>query len=761
MRDSGNLPAEVTNLVGRATEVRTVRSLLGQSRLVTITGAGGLGKTRVALQVAREAERAFPGGVWLIELAALRDPNLVEPTVASVLGEGEGRPTHGELARRIRNWRALLVFDNCEHLVGACAELAGSLLRLAQDVRILATSRENLRVAGEQVLRLDPLAIPDKDTPAEGLLTYDSVQLLADRARAVDLDFAVTEANASDVARLCRSLEGVPLAIELAAGRLHTLSVGQIADRLTDPYRILTQAPRDAPPRHGSLENTITWSYRLCSPAEQRLWARMSVFAGPVDTAAVEAVCAKPGLTDDPAEVLDGLVRKSVIIRDHSDPPRFRLLDAIRHHGRRSLDPDLDADLENRHADYYEQLSLEASTGWFSSRQLAHADRLRQATPDLRVALDHVVHGPDPERALRLATRLFPLWLCLGRPREGDLWLGRALAAAGPATPVRADALWVHGWIQLIIGQIEDARSTLSESKALAEELDQPGARDYARMLLAMTDAFQGRLPGAIAQYRDVVQSRRVAGDNPAVGVMLFLLAEMCWANGELDNALHFSAQAEKICGELGEQWGRSYALWVRAMALSSRGDHDEAAETARRCLEMKVSLGDIAGILLACEVLSWTMAAVGCWSDAALLHCAIQPRWETVCQPLMGLGGLVSRRNLCAAQLREHLGETRYGRIHTAGLTMSLEEITRLALRAAGTDSADDAPKPRRTRGPLTPRETEVAALLAEGMSNRAIASTLVVSPRTAEVHVERILTKLGLSRRAQVAAWWHDTDT
>jgi non-specific serine/threonine protein kinase len=325
---------------------------------------------------------------------------------------------------------------------------------------------------------------------------------------------------------------------------------------------------------------------------------------------------------------------------------------------------------------------------------------------------------------------------------------------------VRADALWVHGWIQLIIGEVEAARATLGESKALAEELDQPRARDHARMLLAMTDGFQGRLTSAIAQYRDVVGSRRAVGDNPALGVMLFLLAEMCWANGELDNALRFSAEAEQICAELGEQWARSYALWVRALALSSRGHHVEAADTARRCLEMKIALGDTAGILLACEVLSWTMAALGCWSDAALLHSAIQPRWETICQPLMGLGGLVSQRNLCASQLREHLGDSRYPRIHTAGLAMSLEEITRLALRPAGPDTGDASATRRRTRGPLTPRETEVAALLADGLSNRAIASTLVVSPRTAEVHVERILTKLGLSRRGQVAAWWHDAD-
>jgi non-specific serine/threonine protein kinase len=330
---------------------------------------------------------------------------------------------------------------------------------------------------------------------------------------------------------------------------------------------------------------------------------------------------------------------------------------------------------------------------------------------------------------------------------------------------VRADALWVRGWIQLIIGQIEDARSTLGASIVLAEAMDHPGARDYARMLLAMTDAFQGRFPTAIERCREPLEGRRAVGDTAALGVMLFLLAQMYWAHGELDSALVTSAESEKICGELGEQWGRSYALWVRALALSSLGDHTGAADTARRCLEMKIALGDTAGILLACEVLSWTMAALGCWSDAALLHSGIQPRWETVCQPLMGLGGLVAQRNLCASQLREHLGDNRYTRIHTAGLTMSLEEITRLALRPAHADTGDgsgtgdgSAPKPRPTRGPLTPRETEVAALLAEGMSNRAIASTLVVSPRTAEVHVERILTKLGLSRRGQVAAWWHE---
>ncbi|MGD9525840.1 ATP-binding protein [Pseudonocardia sp.] len=771
MPSPGNLPADASRIVGRAREVREVRALLGRARLVTLTGPGGIGKTRVALQVARDASRAFPGGAWFVELAALRDPALVEATVAAALGQEDGSTLRGGLADRIRSWDALLVLDNCEHLVQACAELVRDVLRGAPGVRVLATSREELGVTGEHVLPVAPLPVPSPATgedPLPGLLACESAQLLLDRGRAIVPDFALTPDNAADVARLCRRLDGVPLAIELAGARLRTLSAGQIADRLDDPYRILTGGPRDAPARLSSAEDAVTWSYELCSPAEQALWARMSVFAGPVDADTVERVCATPGGPPDAtADLLDGLVRKSVVVRepggqpDAGDVPRFRMLDTIRHHGRLHLDdPHAGAaELARRHADHHEALVRRAEAEWFSDRQVIHAHRLRRALPDLRVAVDHRLRGDDPDRALRMASDLRAVWLCLGNLREGDLWLRRALDVAPPRTPAGPRASWLHGWIQLLLGAEDAARASLARAHDAAQELGQPAAGDHATALLAAADAFAGDLDRAVDGCRAALAGRRADGDVPGVAFVLMLLGEMHWARGELDDALACATESEALCGATGEVWCRSYAVWVQALALSGRGEAAEAARAAQAALEMKRRLGDTVGMLLVAEVLSWTLGAEGRWADAGLLHAALRPRWDGTCSALMGFGELIAQRNRWDERIGSHLGTSRLRRVQDAGAALSVDEAVRVAL-----DGGARAPVPGRTRrdrpaarDPLTPRETEVAALLADGLSNRDIAARLVISPRTAEVHVERVLVKLGFTRRAQVAGWWH----
>lgn len=752
MPTSGTVPADVSRLVGRVREIREVRATLGRARLVTLLGPGGVGKTRVALQVARDSARAFADGVWFVELAALRDPALVEPTVAAALGQAEHRAAGGRLAERIRSWDALLVVDNCEHLVPACAELVRDLLRTAPGVRVLTTSREELGVTGEHVLALRPLAVPaepDGRDMLPELLACESVQLLVERARAIRPEFDLSPANAADVARLCCGLEGVPLAIELAAARLRTMSPGQIADRLDDPYRILTGGPRDLPERQSSVENAVAWSYELCSHAEQELWARMSVFAGAVDAEIVEQVCGGP----DPLDVLDALVRKSVVVCEHTDVPRFRMLGSLRHHGRRRLAEGAAAELARGHARYHRDLVHATAAAWFSGQQVPLAAVVRRALPDLRLALDHLLGADDPAAALAMASDLHTVWLCLGNLREGDLWLRRALAVATAGSPALPTALYRHGWIQLVLGAEEEAITTLDGAIATAQAQGDGSARDHAIALRAAADAFRGNLDTAVDACGRAVAGRRAAGDLAGLALTLMLLGEMMWARGDADAASECGVESELLCRTAGEVWCQSYALWVQALALGLRGDHAGAADAARRSLGLKRELGDPVGVMLVSEVLSWALAAGGQWSDAGLLHAAVHPRWEARCSILMGFGTLIAHGHLWDERIRTELGAKQHRKV-TA-------DAARMGLDAAVAAQLDESAPPRRripmAREPLTPRETEVAGLLAEGLSNRDIATRLVIAPRTAEVHVERVLVKLGFSRRGQVARWWH----
>ncbi|MFC5994667.1 ATP-binding protein [Pseudonocardia hispaniensis] len=759
----GHLPLDPTSLIGRLREVRRVRSLLGSARLVCLTGPGGVGKTRIALRVADNAAKAFPDGVWLVELGSLRDPALVEATVAAALSLEDGRALGGRLGDRIRSWNALLILDNCEHLVQASADLVSSVLIRAPGVRVLATSREALQVRGEHVVRVSPLEVPENpDADVAALLRCESVQLLAERAMAVQPCFRVDESNAADVAQLCRRLDGVPLAIELAAARLRSLSVRQVLDRLDDSYRILNAAPRDVPPRQRSLEATIAWSYRHCAPLEQRLWARMSVFSGPVGIEAVTDVCSLPETgEEDIVDLVDGLVQKSILTREDG-AAEFRMLDTIRRFGARQLDPaGSDADLQRRYADHHRRLVDELAQHWFGGEQRSWHSRMRRALPDLRVVVDHDLQHGRIDAALHMTAGLFPLWVAQGMLREGNLWLTRAVAAASPESRPLSRALWVHGWIQLLLGEVDAARASLRRSVRMAQAHGDAESHDYATALLAAADAFQGHYDRAIAACRRALDGRRRAGDDQAAAFIVFLLAEMYWARGDLDLALACAEEAENRCAPRGEQWCGSYALWTRGLVHYLRGEYTEATAVARRSLELKRSLNDTLGILLASEVVCWGMAGAGQWAEAGRLHAAIRPMWDRTCSPLMGFGNLIEHRNLWAERIRARLGATRYRRAEAAGAAMGIDDIATVALGQIGEDRAGraEARAPRSEFAGLTRREVEVARLVAQGLANKQIAAQLVIAPRTAEVHVERLRMKLGFSRRAQIAAWWHQS--
>jgi predicted ATPase len=470
---TGNLPAEFTSFVGRSRELSQIREALGRYRLVTLRGVGGVGKTRLALRIAGAVRRSFDDGTWLVELSALRNTELLARTVASALGmpdQAVGDPLD-LLADYLADRHLLLILDTCEHLVEGCAMLSEVLLRAAPRLRILATSREPLEVLGEQAFVIPPLTVPDLGAPASG---SESVALFVDRAEAIVPGFALTAANEQPIAQLCRVLDGIPLALELAAVRLRIMSIEQVVDHVDDRFRFLGTT-RSNMNRHQTLRAAIDWSHELCTPTERLLWARLSVFPGDFDLAAAEHVGADDELGDDALlDTLGRLVEKSIVLCEQ-DGRRYRMLDTIREYGTEQLSV-LGGKQERscRHRDYYLGLTERAVAGCLGARQVEWLGTLRQETHNLRVALDYSYARPGQEEiGLRMTVLLRQYWLMVGLFTEGRRWHGKALAVAADSP----DAAWaVYGAAVLALqqGDQEAARPLL----VLADRPDRrPGSR--------------------------------------------------------------------------------------------------------------------------------------------------------------------------------------------------------------------------------------------------------------------------------------------
>ncbi|MCV6986830.1 protein kinase [Mycobacterium shinjukuense] len=440
-RSVGNLPTVVSQVVGRGAELAELRTLVAASRLVTLTGPGGVGKTALAISAGAELGRSFPDGVWLAQLGELRDGSLLVEVVAMALGVHDrgGRPLTAVLADAMSERHALLVLDNCEHVVNEVAELVHALLRDCPRLHIVATSREVLNVAGEAVLVVPPLECPDaaEDPTLPTLAGYAGVELFVQRARATVAGFALTEHNATAVARICSRLDGLPLAIELAAARLRAMSADQIAEALSDRYTLLSRGHRGAPVRQQTLAGCVGWSYELCSRAEQELWGRLSVFAASFDLPAAHHICGPDVTAGEYLDQLSALVDKSILMRtEHQETARFRLLDTLRDYGAARIGPPEKAQLQRRHAHWYRQLVSDARAQWNGPHQIQWLHRLIQELPNIREALQYSVVD-DWAAALEMTTALYPFWDARGMLSEGQRWTDLALSAAR-GSPQRA-----------------------------------------------------------------------------------------------------------------------------------------------------------------------------------------------------------------------------------------------------------------------------------------------------------------------------------
>jgi non-specific serine/threonine protein kinase len=774
MRPEGNLPVPVTRFVGRRDDLTAVRRALQESRLVTLTGVGGVGKTRLALEVAQLVHRAFPGGVWMADLSAVEDPARVPQAVANALGivDRSTRTPTDSLAERLRDSETLIIVDNCEHLVDACAHLLAALLTRTAAVRVLATSRRTVEIDGERLYAVPPLGVPDElgTASTDAVSRYDAVQLLIDRARALQPGFTLTETNRVAVARLCARLDGLPLAIELAATRLRTLSLDQLLDRLEGRFALLTGGNRAAGARQQTLRAMIDWSHSLCSERERLLWARLSVFAGGFDLESAESVCAGPGLDRGSVlDVLDRLVAQSIVLSDTGPHEvRFRLLETIRQYGRERLQElGEESRLRHRHRDHYLELAESTAVQWCTTHQQAALARLRTEHGNLRAALEFSLSDSEGyPTALALASALRHHWYADAFLGEGRRWLDRVLAMPIPApSPARIDALWVAAWVSLLQGDIDAATARLAECATLATGPGDQRARGYLSSLSGTAELFQGHLTQARAAFEDGLAIFDRLGDAEGALWAMFQLAITLAHSGESERARTICRKALALSDATGEQLCRSYTLWVLGFETWLHGDAEQAAGYAREGLALERGFNDPVGVALIIELLAWIASSRDDLAAAALLLATADSVWDLIGTTLSAFGPpLEAHRAACERRLAQGLDRETAARARRRGRHATVESAITVALQAAPGSGADArtgagpaaaATAPPLPDGPLTAREEEVAARLARGLSNRAIAAELVISPRTVDGHVERILAKLGFTARTQVAAW------
>lgn len=570
-----NLPLQLTSFIGRQSEIAKVKELLENVRLVTITGAGGCGKTRLALQIAADLMDEYPDGAWLVDLAPLSEPELVAQAVLSTLGVQEEQfiGVFESLIRGVGGRKMLIVLDNCEHLISSCASLAEAMLKRCPNLIFLATSREPLGVPGENPWRVPSLALPDDEEELEPLATFESVQLFADRASSSRPNFRLTDENAPSVAAICRRLEGIPLAIELAAARIRALTPQQICDGLNDRLRLLAGGARTTVPRHQTLQASVDWSYDLLSDPERLLFRRMSVFAGGFTLEAAEEICAGGDLESyQVLDILFQLVDKSLVsMEEQDDVARYRLLGTIRQYGSEKLESSGEGpNVHEKHRDYFLRLAEEAAPHLTTRGQDEWLTRLQAERDNLRAALRWGEQKGASEAQLRMVCALLFFWMIRGHGREGRRWLEGALGGADDAPPIfRAEALWALGHILYGVFDIPRAVSRAQESLSLAQELGDKRAVARAQDLLGWIGTFVGGLPMAKPLFDEAVELARASGDEWTLAHALQGLGNMYLWNGDPAQARRYLEESIVVAERAGDRFSlRGASVWLGGAAM-------------------------------------------------------------------------------------------------------------------------------------------------------------------------------------------------
>ena len=753
-RPAGFLPAEASGFVGREEELATLAALLEEARLVTVTGPGGVGKTRVALRAAAGIAGQFSDGVCLVDLAGLRDPELVPGTVAACLGlpESQGRAQLETMLAYLADRHQLLILDPAEHLVAACAALADALLRGTRQVVLLVTSRQPLDVPGEYACQVLPLPVPSPGAPGAG--HGDAVELFAQRARAAAPGFAITDANRADVIRLCRRLDGIPLAIELAAVRLRAVPLAQLAQWLEDRFELLTGSQRAVVPHHQTLRTATEWSYALCSPAEQQLWARLSVFTGSFDLAAAERVCPDERLSRQ--EVLDalvGLVSKSVILRAGDGSSRYWLLDTIREFGAERLaEAGEQPAMRARHVAHYLALAQDFGAHAKSDDQLHRFSQLRRQQDNIRSAIEYALAGPGLDgQAAELARNLRAYWEISGLLREGRYWLTRVLSRFADPSRERAWLLLTRGVLATLQGEPADAVGDLQASVPMADQHGEALAGALGHAYLCLAYVFCGRHGEAAAEGVTAGEQLEVLGDFGGLVSLDIHLGYLCLLTGDLDGAVSRCARGLARLGTSGEAWARGYLLLITGTAYLFQGNAAACVSACGQAMRLKYELGDTVGIAYCLESLALLASQQQRHRRAVWLLGAAHTLWEQAGRRLGGTEILEQLHDAAALAARTTLGEDLFAVLWRLAARHPLAEVITLAVSDADAPVAAPVIVAGET---LTRREHEIAALVGEGLTNREIADRLVISRRTVDSHLEHIRAKLAVSTRSEIGA-------
>ena len=624
----------MSSFVGRRHATSQVKLALSASRLVTLTGVGGVGKTRLALHVAYEVRRNFAGGMFVVELAKLAEPSLVAPTVADVLGiQDQSDPdTSAVVARHLADRQTLVVLDNCEHVLGAVADLAATLLSSAPRLRLLATSREPLGITGETVWVVPPLSVGTPSSGADisetrraGEPGDEAQRLFEDRASAANPEFRLDSSTQEAVDEICSELDGLPLAIELAAVRVRAMSTHQIAARLQDRFRLLTDGDRTAPVRHRTLRATVDWSHDLCNPREQWVWAACSVFAGDFDLEAAEHVCATEELpADQVLPILASLVEKSILTFELSETePRYRMLETIRQYGQEQLESSARAEATHRqHRDYYLTLVERADAESCGPQQAAWLDRLHAERPNIWAALDFCATVPnEADAGVRMGAALWFYWIACGFLRDGKHWMDRLLAVLSDDSEEYVRALLTTGWTTTVYGDSTEGLTLLGECRRIATERDDEAALTSLTQITGLATMLRDDLSQAIPLLDAALERFRSEGAWTAPRLLVFSQrGTVAAVQGDIDQAISLYSECKKICDELGERWALSWSQWTASLAWWVSDNPRRAVRELTKTLAFTRDLRDYLHVRACVELLAWVESAHGDPARAATL---------------------------------------------------------------------------------------------------------------------------------------------
>jgi predicted ATPase/DNA-binding CsgD family transcriptional regulator len=823
----GNLPLPLNTFVGRRQEITAVKGLLLQHRLITLTGTGGCGKTRLAMRVARDVQAAYGHGTWLFEFASLQEKALVPQLVASILGlhEQARNPIEQSLVAYLQNRHLLLIFDNCEHLLLACANLAQVLLENCPRIQILTTSREPLGLPGEALWVVPPLTLPEQKPwsgPAneKDLLSIygraDAVQLFVERARTTSPQFRLTAENGAWLSKICHRLDGIPLAIELAAAHLRYLSPRQIAERLDDRFQLLTSTLRTAPERHQTLEAALDWSYALLTETQKQTINRLSVFANGWTLDAAAAVCALP--KSDPPDTFNDLLRlvdKSlVIVRPANGENRHHLLETVRHYAAQKLaqeGEEVEKRTRNRHLDYFVQWAEAGAPYLMGRQQTKWLEKFENEHDNLRAAIEWSHSAERGQEGLRLTAACSRFWSFRSYYSEGRTRLTAALATSSgqartrtralaligsanlaylqsdyEATRVlaeeglsigndlglvgRADVAWaldLLGEVATELGDYETADSLLREALRIYEALGDARGKADMNLQLGWAAMREGDYYRAEIRLQQALQLTRDLGDLTLLGLSLGGLGELKVRQGRHEEALVLLEESLATRRELGNLWGIGTSLGTMGWVALLQRDFKGMRRLLGQSLEVRLEIGDQGGIAWCLEKL-----AEAAFLEAETLPADHRRRLRERSARILGkaselreqVNSVIDYPDIAAyerivSKLQRTLGETAFRATWEEGRLSPLREVIESAQAPALTE--DQAAALLETGddstlyGGLSPRERETAVLIAEGKSNREIAEAMTIQTKTVETYVTRILNKLGFDSRVQIATW------